>query len=152
MSISTKEELQFLLHRGLEIEKKFESISAWECFVTVDSDNWKTVLSLARDSHKYRLDLEKLLETLNLEAATNEIPDATFDFGGHAWRGDAPKNCYTGRDSRGFVHWISRRRLTESLLQLCLVWKTLNFSIKHLSILLRMKKGICEWWMLLRVP
>ena len=82
MSISTKEELQFLLHRGLEIEKKFESISAWEGFVTVDSDNRKTVLTLARDSHMHRLDLAKLLETLNLEAATNEIPDATFDFGG----------------------------------------------------------------------
>ena len=82
MSISTKEELQFLLHRGLEIEKKFESISAWEGFVTVDSDNRKTVLTLARDSHMHRLDLEKLLETLNLEAATNEIPDAKFDFGG----------------------------------------------------------------------
>ncbi|MCJ7721144.1 hypothetical protein MUO98_01865 [Candidatus Bathyarchaeota archaeon] len=82
MSISTKEELQFLLHRGLEIEKKFESISAWDGFVTVDSDNRKTVLTLARDSHMHRLDLEKLLETLNLEAATNEISDATFDFGG----------------------------------------------------------------------
>ena len=82
MSISTKEELQFLLHRGLEIEKKFEAISVWEGFVTVDSDNRKTVLTIARDSHMHRLDLEKLLETLNLEAATNEIPDATFDFGG----------------------------------------------------------------------
>ena len=30
----------------------------------------------------HRFDLEKLLETLNLEAATNEIPDAKFDFGG----------------------------------------------------------------------
>jgi rubrerythrin len=82
MSISTKDELQFLLNRGLEIENKFESLSAWEGFVTVDSDNRKTVLTLARDSHKHRLDLEKLLETLNLEAATNEIPDVTFDFGG----------------------------------------------------------------------
>ena len=30
----------------------------------------------------HRFDLEKLLETLNLEAATNEISDATLDFGG----------------------------------------------------------------------
>jgi len=82
MSISTKEDLQFLLHRCLEIENKFESISAWEGFVSVTSDNRKTVLTLARDSHKHRLDLEKLLETLNLEALTNEIPDVTFDFQG----------------------------------------------------------------------
>lgn len=82
MSISTKEELQFLLHRGLEIEKKFESISAWEGFVSVTSNNRKTVLTLARDSHKHRLDLEKLLEMLNLEALTSEIPDVIFNFQG----------------------------------------------------------------------
>ena len=33
MAISTKEELQFLLHRGIEIEKKFESFSALKGFV-----------------------------------------------------------------------------------------------------------------------
>jgi len=42
----------------------------------------------------HRLDLEKLLETLNLEAATNEIPDATFDFGG----------CLTRRYSKKLLH------------------------------------------------
>jgi rubrerythrin len=82
MSISTKEDLQFLLHRGLEIENKFESISAWEGFVSVTSDNRKTILTLVRDSNKHRLDLEKLLETLNLEALTSEIPDVAFDFQG----------------------------------------------------------------------
>ena len=82
MSISTKEELQFLLHRGLEFEKKFELISAWKGFVAVNSTNRKTVLALARDSHEHRLKLENLLEKLDLEAPTNEIPDVTFDFDG----------------------------------------------------------------------
>lgn len=41
-----------------------------------------TVLTLARDSHKHKLNLEKLLNTLDLEAATNEIPEETFDFAG----------------------------------------------------------------------
>jgi len=82
LSISTKEELQFLLHRGWEIEKKFESLSAWKGFVAVGSAYRKTTLTLARDSHKHRLDLEKLLETLDLEAPTNEIPEGTFDFVG----------------------------------------------------------------------
>ena len=35
---------------------------------------------MARDSHKHRLDLEKLLKKLDLEAPTNEIPEGTFDF------------------------------------------------------------------------
>jgi len=82
MSISTKEELQFLLHRGLEFEKKFESISAWKGFVAVNSTNRKTVLTLARDSHEHMLELEKLLEKLGLKAPTNEIPDVTFNFDG----------------------------------------------------------------------
>ena len=82
MSISTKEELQFLLHRALEIEKKFESISAWKGFVSVDSNYRKTVLVLARDSFQHRLDLEKLLKTLHLELPTDELPDETFDFQG----------------------------------------------------------------------
>ena len=82
MSISTKDELQFLLHRGLEIEKKFESLSAWKGFVSVESNHRKTVLLLARDSYKHRLDLEKLLEMLHLEFSTNEFPDEPFDFEG----------------------------------------------------------------------
>ena len=82
MSISTKEELQFLLHRAFEIEKKFESVSAWKGFVSVDSTYRKTVLVLARDSHKHRLDLEQLLNKLHLELPTSEIPDETFDFEG----------------------------------------------------------------------
>ncbi len=82
MAISTKEELQFLLHRGWEIEKKFESLSAWKGFVSVGSTYRMTVLTLARDSHKHRLNLEKLLKTLDLEAPTNEIPEETFDFAG----------------------------------------------------------------------
>ena len=82
MAISTKEELQFLLHRGIEIEKKFESFSAWKGFVTLDSANRKAVLTLAGDSHKHRLDLEKMLEILGLEAPTDEIPNVKFDFEG----------------------------------------------------------------------
>lgn len=82
MAISTKEELQFLLHRGWEIEKKFEYLSAWKGFVTVALTYRMTLLTLARDSHKHKLNLEKLLKILNLEAPTNEIPDETFDFAG----------------------------------------------------------------------
>ena len=80
MAISTKEELQFLLHRGWEIEKKFESLSAWSGFVAVGSNYRMTVLTLARDSHLHRLNLEKLLKTLGFEAPTNEIPEGPFDF------------------------------------------------------------------------
>jgi hypothetical protein len=82
MAISTKEELQFLLHRGWEIEKKFESLSAWKGFVSVGSKYRMLALTLARDSHLHRLNLENLLKTLGLEAPTNEIPEGTFDFTG----------------------------------------------------------------------
>ena len=82
MAISTKEELQFLIHRGWEIEKKFESLSAWKGFVSVGSTYRMTVLTLAMDSHGHRLNLEKLLKKLGLEAPTNEIPEVTFDFEG----------------------------------------------------------------------
>ena len=82
MSISTKEELQFLLHRGLEIEKKFESMSAWKGFVTVDSYHRKIVLVLARESNKHGLDLEKMLKTLGLELPTDEFVQEIFNFEG----------------------------------------------------------------------
>ena len=82
MTISTKDELQFLLHRALEIEKDFESLSVWKGFVSISSKYRPTVITLARDSHKHRLDLEKLLKKLNLEAPTDEIPEETFDFDG----------------------------------------------------------------------
>ena len=82
MAISTKEELQFLLHRGWEIEKNFESLSVWKGFIAVDSTHKKTVLRLARDSHKHRLNLENLLETLNLESPTNEILTESSKFEG----------------------------------------------------------------------
>ncbi|MDG6222802.1 MAG: hypothetical protein IAX21_04740 [Candidatus Bathyarchaeota archaeon] len=82
MTISTKEELQFLLHRALEIEKDFESISVWKCFVCIGSKYRPTVLTLARDSHNHRLDLEKLLKTLNLDPPTDEIPEGSFNFEG----------------------------------------------------------------------
>ena len=82
MAISTKEELQFMLHRGWEIENKFESLSAWRGFVSIGSTYRMTVLTLAMDSHKHMLNLEKLLKTLGLEAPTNEIPEVTFDFEG----------------------------------------------------------------------
>ena len=82
MAISTREELQFLLHRGWELEKKFESLSAWKGFVSVGSDYRMTILTLARDSHRHRLNLEELLQKLGLEAPTNEIPEVTFDFDG----------------------------------------------------------------------
>ena len=82
MAISTKEELQFLLNRSWEIEKNFESLSVWKGFVSVDSTYRMTVLTLARESHKHRLDLEKLLETLNLEPPTNELLGETFNFEG----------------------------------------------------------------------
>ena len=82
MAISTKEELQFMLHRGWEIENKFESLSAWRGFVSIGSTYRMTVLTLAMDSHKHMLNLEKLLKRLGLEAPTNEIPEVTFDFEG----------------------------------------------------------------------
>ena len=82
LSISTKEELQFLIHRAWEIEKKFESLSAWKGFVSIGKTYRSTVLTLARESYMHRLNLEKLLKTLNLEAPTNEIPDGNFDFTG----------------------------------------------------------------------
>ena len=41
-----------------------------------------TVLTLARDSYTHRLNLEKLLKSLNLDAPTSEIPDGVFDFAG----------------------------------------------------------------------
>ena len=41
-----------------------------------------TVLTLARESHVHRLNLEKLLKALGLEAPTNEIPEGVFDFAG----------------------------------------------------------------------
>jgi hypothetical protein len=82
LSISTKEELQFLLHRAWEIEKKFESLSAWKGFVSIGQTYRSTVLTLARESYNHRLNLEKLLKTLNLEVSTNEIPEGVFDFTG----------------------------------------------------------------------
>ncbi|MBN1784949.1 MAG: hypothetical protein JW815_04360 [Candidatus Bathyarchaeota archaeon] len=82
MSISTKEELQFLLHRAWEIEKKFESLSAWKGFVSVGQNFRSTVLTLARESYTHRLNLENLLKTLNLEMPTNEMSDGVFDFTG----------------------------------------------------------------------
>ena len=80
MAISTKEELQFLLHRAWEIEKNFESLSAWKGFVSVGQTFRSTVLTLARESYTHRLNLENLLKTLNLEMPTNEIPNGVFDF------------------------------------------------------------------------
>ena len=80
MAISTKEELQFLLHRGWEIEKKFESLSVWKAFVAVGSAYRKTILTLGRDSQKHRLALEKLLKTLNIESPTNKMVEGNFDF------------------------------------------------------------------------
>lgn len=82
MTISSKEELQFLIHRAWEIEKKFESLSAWKSFVSMGSSNRLTVLTLARESHAHRLNLEKLLKILGLEVPTNEIPEVTFEFEG----------------------------------------------------------------------
>ena len=82
MAISTKEELQFLLHRSWEIEKNFESLSVWKGFVALDSNYRKTVLTLARDSLKHRLELEKLLKTLNLESPNSEIIKEAFNFEG----------------------------------------------------------------------
>lgn len=82
MTISTKEELQFLLHRALEIEKDFESLSVWKGFVSISSKYRPTVLTLARESHKHRLELEKILKKLNLDSATDEIPEETFNFKG----------------------------------------------------------------------
>ena len=80
--ISTKEELQFLLHRGLEIEKKFESLSALQAFVAMGSPDRKIVLSLVRDSYQHRLELEKLLKMLEFGAPTDELPGESFNFNG----------------------------------------------------------------------
>ncbi len=82
MTISTKEELQYLLHRGWEIEKNFESLAAWKGFVSVDSSHRTTVLTLARESQKHRLSLEKLLKRLGLKAPKDEILERAFDFEG----------------------------------------------------------------------
>ena len=81
MAISTKEELQFLLHRGWEIEK-FESLAVWKAFTAVGSTYRRTILTLARDSENHRLELERLLKTLNLEPPTNEMVEGNFDFSG----------------------------------------------------------------------
>ena len=78
--ISTKEELQFLLHRGWEIEKFFESLSIWNGFVAVGSTHRMTILTLAKESQKHRLDLEKLLVRLALKPPTKEISEKSFDF------------------------------------------------------------------------
>jgi hypothetical protein len=82
LAISTKKELQFLLHRGWEIEKKFESLAVWKAFVAVGSPYRKTILTLGEDSQKHRLALEKLLEAFNLEAPTPEMYEGSFDFTG----------------------------------------------------------------------
>ena len=82
MTISSKDELQFLIHRAWEIEKKFESLSAWKSFVSMGSSNRLTVLTLARESHVHRLNLEKILKILGLDVPTNEIPEVTFEFEG----------------------------------------------------------------------
>ena len=82
MTISNKEELQFLLHRALEIEKDFESIAIWKGFVSIGAKYRPTVLTLARESHKHRLELENLLKTLGLDAPTDEIPEEPFNFKG----------------------------------------------------------------------
>jgi hypothetical protein len=60
MPISTKEELRFLPHRGLKIER-FESFSAEKGFVAVDSTNRNLVMTLVGDSHAQRLTIEKML-------------------------------------------------------------------------------------------
>ncbi|MEJ2271574.1 MAG: hypothetical protein P8X91_03645 [Candidatus Bathyarchaeota archaeon] len=78
--ISTKEELQYLLHRAWEIEKKFESFTAWKSFISEKTEYRSTFLTLARESYQHRLNLEKLLKILNLESPTCEIPETSFDF------------------------------------------------------------------------
>ncbi len=80
MVISTKEELEFLIHRSWEIEKNFELLSIWEGFVSVGVIHRKTLLKLAKDSQKHKLDLEKLFEILNLEYPKIMIPRQSFDF------------------------------------------------------------------------
>jgi hypothetical protein len=80
--ISTKEELQYLLHRAWEIEKKFESLSAWTSYISTESKYRSTVLILAQESYQHRLNLEKILKKLGLDAPTNEIPEISFDFNG----------------------------------------------------------------------
>ena len=71
-----------MIHRAWEIEKKFESLSAWKGFVSMGKTYRPTVLTLARESFLHRLKLEKLLKTLNLEVPTSEIPEGDFDFMG----------------------------------------------------------------------
>ncbi|MEJ2242661.1 MAG: hypothetical protein P8Y18_11060 [Candidatus Bathyarchaeota archaeon] len=82
MLISTRAELQYLLHRAWEIEKKFESLLAWKSFISTDSNYRSIILTLARESYQHRLNLEKLLKKLGLEAPTNEIPKPDFDLNG----------------------------------------------------------------------
>lgn len=82
MKISTEKELQFLLHRGWEIEKKFESLSVWKGFIAVSPAYRKIILTLGMDSENHRLALEKLLETLNLEVPTEIMLEGKFDFSG----------------------------------------------------------------------
>jgi rubrerythrin len=80
MVISTKEKLEFLLHRSWEIEKNFELLSIWKGFLSVGPIHRKIILKLAKESQKHKLDLEKLLEKLNLEYPKIEIPSQSFDF------------------------------------------------------------------------
>lgn len=80
--ISTKDELQYLLHRAWEIEKKFESLSAWKSYISTESKYRSTVLTLAKESYQHRLILEKMLKKLGLDSPVNEIPETYFDFNG----------------------------------------------------------------------
>lgn len=80
--MSEKEQLKILLHRGWEIEKKFESLSSWKAFVTVGSNFRNTILTLILDEEKHRSDLEKLIKGLNLGAPAEEIGEVGFDFCG----------------------------------------------------------------------
>ena len=80
--ISTRAELQYLLHRAWEIEKKFESLSAWKSFISTESKYRSTFLTLAKESYQHRLNLEELLKRFGLEAPTNEIPKPDFDLNG----------------------------------------------------------------------
>jgi hypothetical protein len=82
LTVSKKEQLEFLLHRAWEIEKKFESMSTWEAFMNVGSKYRKTVLTLAKDSHNHRLNLEEILKDLDLEAPREEIDRSEFRFEG----------------------------------------------------------------------
>jgi hypothetical protein len=78
--ISTKEELEFLLHRSWEIEKNFELLSILKGFLSVGSIHRKIILKLVKEFQKHKLDLEKLLKKLNLEYPKIEIPSQSFDF------------------------------------------------------------------------